>query len=61
MDSLPAATAPTAEAPPLSYQKQTLSMMERENWRHCVYVCVCVCVCVRAYACEEETKACYEW
>ena len=46
MDPLPAATTPTAEAPPLSYQKQTLSLTDgRENQRHCV--CVCACVCVR--------------
>ena len=64
MDPLPAATAPTAEAPPLSYQKQTLSLMEGKiDITVCVCVCVCVrkrqkhvvndnaCVCVHGYAC----------
>ena len=55
MDPLPAATAPTAEAQPLPYQKQTLSQMEGK-----IDTTVRVCVCVCAYAIEEETKACYE-
>ena len=54
MDSLPAATAPTAEAPPLPYQKQTLSLMEAKmDVTECVsvYVCMYVCMCVSVHIC----------